>query len=542
VLLDRTPELVVAQLAVLEAGGAYVAMDPGSPAERVATMLRRSGAVALLTRAGLAGAVPQIAVEVLDVDSVDPEGTPEDWESAVVEPSHLAYVIFTSGSTGEPKGVAVPHGGLANLVAWHRREYAVTARDRASLVAGLGFDASVWELWPYLTAGASVHLPAAEVLASPPALSEWIERQGITVGFLPTPLAEAVLAERPPRGALRALLTGGDRLHAAPAAGLGFSLVNHYGPTESTVVATRFRVEPGAEGLPPIGRPIDNTRVFVLDRWGQPVPAGAVGELAIAGAGLARGYAGRPEATAERFVPDPFEGVGERLYRTGDLGRWRADGELEFLGRADRQVKVRGIRIEPAEVESTLVAHPRLGKAAVVALPERDGSPHLRLVAYVVAREEPAPSDEELRGFLQQRLPAAMVPAVFVSLASLPLTANGKVDRAALPRPDGARPRSAQTYVAPRTPLEEILAEVWSDLLGVARPGVHDDLFALGAHSLLVTQAISRIRDSFGVELSPRAIYEYPSISGLSIAIARALIEGTERPLVEQALAGMEQN
>ncbi|MFP5285776.1 MAG: non-ribosomal peptide synthetase, partial [Thermoanaerobaculia bacterium] len=394
VWLDRSPEMVVALLAVVKTGGAYLPLDPSYPAERVALVLEDSGAAALITRETLAGSLPPVDAAVIRLEAVREslyrESAANPPVTAVAE--NLVYVIYTSGSTGRPKGVGVRHTGLVNLIRWHQRTYGVTSADRTTQIAGPAFDASVWEIWPALTAGASLHIPTEELRADPARLVAWLVKKGITLSFLPTPLAEAVIEQSwPEHVALRSLLTGGDRLHRAPAPGLPFELVNHYGPTEGTVVATFRPVPAGEAGAPPIGQPMDNVRAYVLDRDLKPVPLGAVGELFVGGDGLARGYVGEPALTAASFVPDPFSAEpGARLYRTGDLVRYRPDGEIEFLGRADHQVKVRGFRIELGEIESLLARVWGVQEAVVMVRSDgSDGSVRSvrsgdrRLVAYV---------------------------------------------------------------------------------------------------------------------------------------------------------------
>ncbi|HEX3126988.1 MAG TPA: amino acid adenylation domain-containing protein, partial [Thermoanaerobaculia bacterium] len=374
--VPRSPELVTGALAVLIAGGAYLPMDPDWPEDRLAFVVRESGMPALLVR----GEAP-IPTEIPVIDLDRPS------QAAPVDPlppdlDRLAYIIYTSGSTGRPKGVQVPHRGLLSLVRWHLRTYGVTFEDRATLIASPAFDASVWEIWPYLAAGASLHVPDDDLRLQPERLLAWMAEEGITLSFLPTPLAEQVLDVRPPESLrLRALLTGGDRLQQAPREALPFALVNHYGPTESSVVATCAEIEPGSDRAPVIGRPIDGTRAYVVDALLQPAPIGIPGELLLAGSSLARGYLGRPDLTAERFIPDPFGDAGGRLYRTGDLVRLLADGSLDFLGRVDTQVKLRGFRIELGEIESVLLRHPEV-REAVVTL--SNGT----LAAYVVCRPE----------------------------------------------------------------------------------------------------------------------------------------------------------
>jgi amino acid adenylation domain-containing protein len=503
VRIPRSPELIVAVLAVLKAGGAYLPIDPAHPAERTRYVLDDAGARLLLTG-----------------EDVDAAGESAEDPGVEVTPDHLAYVIYTSGSTGAPKGTELRHAGLSNLCAWHRRLYGVGPDDRSTLVAGPGFDASVWEVWPYLAAGAAIHLPAAGTVTSPPALAAWLAEQRITFSFLPTPLAEAVLAEPLPAGlALRALLTGGDRLHRRPPAGAPFLLVNHYGPTECTVVTTAGAVEPAGDRLPALGGPIANTRVYLLDRALAPLPAGVPGELCVAGVSLARGYRRRPALTAERFVPDPFGEPGSRLYRTGDLARRLPSGELEFLGRIDHQVKLRGVRLELGEIEAVLAQHPEVRQAAVLL---REG----RLVAYVGGTG----GEMALRSFLAARVPEAMVPSGWAFLDALPLTPNGKVDRRALAR---IAPAAAEA-AALRTPTQEMLAGIWAGLLGVERIGARDGFFALGGHSLLATRLVSRLRDLFGVELPLRAVFEQPTLEALAAAVdaARGRQASRARPAI----------
>ena len=530
VCAERSPETVLAALAVLEAGGAYLPLDPSYPDERLRFLLEDSGASAVLVRPDLRAmiAVLDAEVPILEIGLLAGEGEPVE---ASEDPDRLAYVIYTSGSTGRPKGVEIPHRGLSNLVAWHSRVYEVSPEDRATLLAGPAFDAAVWEIWPALAAGASLHIPDAATRSDPARLLDWLAAEGITLAFLPTPLAEALLeiAERgAPAGLkLRALLTGGDRLRRAPVPGLPFRLVNHYGPTESSVVTTAAPVlagrSPTLSGAPPIGRAIDGISVHLLDPALRRVPRGVPGELYIGGAGLARGYRGRPELTAERFLPEPWgEAPGARLYRTGDRARWLPDGQLEFLGRLDHQVKVRGVRIELGEIEAVLGEHPGVREAVVVA---RGDGEERRLVAYVVRDSvlDPAvpESARDLGAWLGERLPASLVPAAFVSLAALPLTPNGKVDRRALPEPDWGGREAASAM--PRTPLEELLTEIWAAVLGVPQVGLHDNFFKLGGHSLIATRVLSRVRDAVGAEVPLAALFEAPTVAALARAVEETL-------------------
>jgi amino acid adenylation domain-containing protein len=521
--LERSPELAVGLLGILKAGAAYLPLDPTYPAERLAFMLGDAEAPVLLTQHQMACRFPLEHTQVvcLDTDSEILARQSNRDPGLTIRSEDLAYVIYTSGSTGRPKGVQISHGSLQNLCSWHRQAFEITARDRATQVASPSFDATGWEIWPYLTAGASVHVPEEAVRKAPVALREWLVERGITVSFLPTPLAEAVMAlEWPAEGRLRLLLTGGDVLHRRPPAGLPFRLVNNYGPTEGTVVTTSGVVaSDDGEGLPTIGRPIANVRVQFLDEGLGPVPMGEPGELCVAGAGLARGYLKRPELTAEKFVVDA---QGERLYRTGDLVRERADGELEFLGRLDEQVKIRGFRIELHEIVAVLDKHPEVAASAVVVREDQEGI--RRLVAYVVTAPGKRLESAVLSAHLARHLPEYMVPAVFVWLQELPVTANGKVDKQALPAPEESR-AGAGVGTPPRSPLEQVLGEIVCELLGLEQVGVEENFFVLGGHSLLGAQLIARIRERVGVELSLRQLFDNPTLESMALAVEERLIE-----------------
>ncbi|MCA1615208.1 MAG: amino acid adenylation domain-containing protein [Acidobacteria bacterium] len=539
VLLERSAGMVVALLGVLKAGGAYVPLDPEYPAERLRFMADDAGLSVLLTRSGLREALKGCAVSVVCADELGDEtaGVEGARAGVAVSPDNLAYVIYTSGSTGRPKGVCVSHRSLLNLVAWHRKTFAVTARDRATQLAGVSFDASVWEIWPYLTSGASLHLPDEETRLTPERLRDWLLSGGITITFLPTPLAEQVLTLRWPReAALRTLLTGGDRLQKHPPQGLPFEVVNNYGPTECTVVATSGPARPVEVNgtAPSIGRPLSNVRVYVLDAYLNPVPVGVPGELYVGGAGLARGYHARAAATAERFIPDPFSGeAGARLYRTGDVARYLFDGSIEFLGRADNQVKVRGFRVELGEIETVLSGHAGVAGCAVVAREDAQGQ--RALVAYVAGRAGVSPSKEGLRAYLKARAPDYMIPSAFVLLEALPLTPNGKVDRRSLAAL-APETEASEVYVAPRGATEEALAKIWSEVLGVERVGAADDFFELGGHSLLATQVTWKVLEAFGVELPLRALFEHPTVAALS-ALVEAERAGGKGPSAPAAIA-----
>ena len=514
VCLERSAELVVAELAVLKAGGAYLPLDPAHPDDRMLFMLEDAGVAAVVTgerfRSRLSGRAP-----IVDVESADLSAESDAPPRVPVDPDDLAYVIYTSGSTGRPKGVEVPHRGLSNLVGWHRARYEPGPGDRATLVASPAFDASVWETWPYLASGASLHVPPEEARLAPDRLVGWLGSEAITHVFLPTPLAEAVLREPLPSLALRWLLTGGDRLRRLERKSLPFELVNHYGPTESSVVATAGMVDPAVPREPSIGRPIDGLSAWALDRFVQPVPAGVTGELYVGGVGLARGYRGRPDLTAERFVPSPF-GDGERLYRTGDLVRWDPDEGLEFLGRNDEQVKVRGHRVELGEIESVLREMPDVADA--VALARGTGADSL--AAYVVpAPGSPREGDlaARVRAHARRHLPDHMVPAAVVVLAALPLGPNGKVDRRALPAPE---PAAVPQAAAPLGPIEEVIAAAWRAVLERDDVGADDNFFDAGGHSLLLASLHRSLQGRLPREISLLELFEFPTIRSLAGHVA----------------------
>jgi amino acid adenylation domain-containing protein len=452
-----------------------------------------------------------------------PPATPD---RVTASPKSLAYVIYTSGSTGEPKGVEITHESLFNLVQWHQCAFGVTSADRASHVARVGFDAGVWEIWPYLTVGASLHLADNETLSHPESLRDWLVAQRITISFIPTPIAERLIDLPWPSGtALRTMLTGADTLHGYPTAGLPFVLVNNYGPTECTVVATSGAVHSrnSTHQLPPIGRPIANTQIYILDESGKQVPTGTAGELHIGGMGVARGYRNRPELTAQRFIPNPFgTEPGERLFKTADLARLLPDGQIAFLGRVDEQVKVRGFRVEPNEVTATLNEHPHIQQSVVVAREVAPGD--TRLIAYFVAVPQSDPTLGELRNFLEARLPDFMIPATFVKLEKLPLTANGKVDRMSLPAADETNTLRDSAGRAPRTDLEKTIAEILERLLQLDHVDLEENFFSLGGHSLLGAQLVARLRDIFRIEVPLRVIFEAPSVAELSSEIDRLLV------------------
>lgn len=522
--LERSLELVIASLAVLKARGVYMPLDVKAPQERLAGMLEDAKAAVLVTQAPLAdGLATGRRVVALDAEaaSIAQLSHAPLADSAMAE--DLAYVIYTSGSSGTPKGVLIGHDNLLNLVNWHCRAFSMTAADRTSQLASAGFDAAVWEIWPSLVAGASLHIVNDEIRAQPQKLRDWFVREGITVGFIPTPVAEQMTKlSWPKETALRFLLTGADTLHHYPPADLPFTVVNNYGPTECTVVTTSAPVEPreSSDGLPPIGRPIDNCEVRILDGNMKPVAAGKVGELYVGGALVGRGYLNRPELTRERFVVDPWSKIpGALLYRTGDLGCYQADGQIAFHGRIDDQVKIRGYRIDPSEVVSVLDRHGAVQACAVVA--RQEGETDKRLIAYIVPAAGSTPKGSVLREFLRQSLPEYMVPSVFVQVESLPMSSSGKVDRSALPAPDDQNIIYDEAFVAPRTATEEQVAALLARLLHVDKVGANDNFFLLGGNSLLGTQVINRVSATFGVDLTLLALFDHPTVAGIAHEIER---------------------
>ncbi len=530
ICVNRSVDSVVAALACLKAGAAFLPLDPLYPAHRLRVITEDAQMALLLSHSTLAERLPDGPTAVIWMDEVWEQcrGLSEENLGLEIDPRNLAYVIYTSGSTGTPKGVAIEHVGLANLVQWHIKEYQLTAADRATQVASPGFDAAVWEVWPYLCAGASLYIVDDETRASVRKLKEYFVNNGITMSFLPTPLAEVILEEwEDDCVELRGVLTGGDKLRRRPRAGAGYRLYNHYGPTENTVVATGSEVPAGEVGTEPtIGKPISNVQTYVLDENLNAVPVGVKGELYIGGVALARGYIHDPEKTAERFVADPFSREpGARLYRTGDLVRWAASGEIEFLGRLDDQVKIRGFRIEPGEVEVALLQHPSVKEAVVV---PRESAPGERiLVAYVVTGESVGPV--ALRNHLRERLPDHLLPSAFVTLDRLPLNAHGKIDRRALPDPERGRAELETVYEAPRTEAERTIAGIWRDVLQVDEVGVNDNFFDLGGHSILMIQAHSRLQNVFDNKIPLVELFQYPTVSALAVRLTQG-----EQPLVEQ--------
>ncbi|SMQ23000.1 arthrofactin-type cyclic lipopeptide synthetase B [Pseudomonas helmanticensis] len=506
VCLRRSPDMLVALLAILKAGAGYVPVDPAYPAERIAYLLQDSAPMAVLAQASTAdllGSVP-----LIDLDNPTWQQLSEsNPQLPTLTPAHLAYVIYTSGSTGQPKGVMVEHATLENLVHWHCEAFDLRAGSHTSSVAGCGFDAMAWEVWPALCVGATLHLPPEPVRNEHlDELLQWWRAQPLQVSFLPTPVAEYAFSRDLGHPTLRTLLIGGDKLRQFPRQQT-FTVINNYGPTEATVVATSGAVEAGQ--VLHIGRPMANAKIYLLDDQQRPVPVGVAGELYVGGAGVARGYLHRPELTAERFLDDPFSDEPQaRMYRTGDLARWLADGTVEYLGRNDDQVKLRGVRVELGEIEAALSSHEAVQDCVVLV---RDG----QLLAWFTERLNV--DIEDLRKHLQVQLPQALVPSAYVRLPALPLTANGKLDRKALPEPDQNAWLSRE-YAAPQGSVEIVLAQIWADVLKVEQVGRHDNFFELGGHSLLAVTLIERMRQ---VDLSTdvRVLFSQPTLAALAAAV-----------------------
>ncbi|HEY3570219.1 MAG TPA: amino acid adenylation domain-containing protein, partial [Thermoanaerobaculia bacterium] len=535
IFLRREPSLIVALLGVLGAGGAYVPLDPSYPRDRIGFMLADSGARVLVTETALAGpsnSFPGATVLVDDEAGDAQSGTPPP---AGVEPASLAYVIYTSGSTGRPKGVAISHGSAVALVRWALAAF--PPEDLAGVLAATSvcFDLSVFEIFVPLSCGGRVVL-AGNALELPALAAAG---EVTLVNTVPSVIAELARDRALPAGVRTVNLAGepldrslAEAIHGASPA----RLLNLYGPSEDTTYSTWAEVGRGAAGPPPIGRPLPGTQGWVVDRRGAPVPAGVPGELLLGGAGLARGYLGRPDLTAERFVPDPFGPPGSRLYRTGDLARWRSDGQLDFLGRIDRQIKLRGFRIELGEIEAALLAAPEVRAAAVV-MRDDGGSAGRYLAAYVVPADTAAEElPRLLKARLRETLPEYMLPAAFVLLDALPLTPSGKVDRGALPAPAARAAAGGSPGEAPRSDVERKIAALWQELLGVESPGIDDDFFELGGHSLLASRLVARLGDVFGVEIPLQRPFEHPTLAGLALAVEDAVLAEIDGLSEEEAL------
>ncbi len=526
ICMERSFDWIVAALGIMRAGAAYVPLDSAWPDSRLRFAVKDSGATVLVARAGLLHRL-QVKARGVDpcCDAAAIAAAPRVAHRSI-QPESLAYVIYTSGSTGVPKGVEITHANLAHLIRWHRDAFGVTQTDRASHLAGLGFDAAVWEIWPNLCAGATVCLPDDAVRSSPDLIQQWMIRERVTIGFVPTVHAAPMMAMNwPAETSLRFLLTGGDTLRDAPSVRVPFEVVNNYGPTECTVVATSTVLKPGSHGEPPIGRPITGASVYLLDEEGKPVPNGTTGEIYIGGSGVGRGYRNLPDSTERSFLPDPFAGVpGARMYRTGDRGVRRPDGEIEFRGRLDRQTKIRGQRVELDEIGNVLSHHPSVDFAAAISSISPTGEN--QLVAYVLPKEnKDAVTAQELQSHLLRSLPDYMVPAAFFRLQVLPVSPNGKLDLTLLPAAADAQLLQGRTEKSPTSGTEEKLLAIVRKLLGNDAVAAEDSFFLAGGHSLLGMQLVMRLRESFGVDLTLRQLFEAPTVTRLALLVDSILDE-----------------
>ncbi|MBP3046281.1 nonribosomal peptide synthetase DhbF [Bacillus subtilis subsp. subtilis] len=534
--LPRSPEMVASMLGVLKTGAAYLPLDPEFPADRISYMLEDAKPSCIITTEEIAAslpdnlAVPELVLDQAVTQEIIKRYSPENPDVSV-SLDHPAYIIYTSGSTGRPKGVVVTQKSLSNFLLSMKEAFSLGEEDRVLAVTTVAFDISALELYLPLISGARIVIARKETIREPHALAQMIENFDIKIMQATPTLWHALVTSEPEKLRGLRVLVGGEALPSGllqALQDLHCSVTNLYGPTETTIWSAAAFLEEGLKGVPPIGKPIWNTQVYVLDNGLQPVPPGVVGELYIAGTGLARGYFHRPDLTAERFVADPYGPPGTRMYRTGDQARWRADGSLDYIGRADHQIKIRGFRIELGEIDAVLANHPHIEQAAVVVREDQPGDK--RLVAYVVA--DAAIDTAELRRYMGASLPDYMVPAAFVEMDELPLTPNGKLDRKALPAPDFSTSVSDR---APRTPQEEILCDLFAEVLGLARVGIDDSFFELGGHSLLAARLMSRIREVMGAELGIAKLFDEPTVAGLAAHLdlaqsARPALQRAERP------------
>jgi len=592
--VERSVEMVIGLLGILKVGGAYVPLDPMLPKERVAFMLEETRAPVLLTQQRLVEGLPDIPLTRLDEGDglSNPIPTIQNPKSKICNPTvvcldadwnviaqqrkdnlisgatskDLVYVLFTSGSTGRPKGVAVEHQQLVNYVSGIRQRLNLPAGASFATISTLAADLGNTAIFPALCNGGCLHVVSQERASNADTLADYFCLHTIDcLKIVPSHLAVLLTVAHPERILPRKrLVLGGetsswDLIEKIQGLAPNCSILNHYGPTEATIGVLTFQVEKNQNGYHsatlPIGRPISNTQIYLLDNYKRPVPVGVPGELHIGGDSVTRGYLNRPELTAEKYIPNPFsDDPGARLYKTGDLARYLPDGNIEFLGRIDHQVKIRGFRVELGEIEAVLRENPGVREAVVVAweneagdslsplgagpsTPLRTGK---RLAAYVVLKQEQELMVSELRNFLKEKLPEHMVPSAFVRLKALPLTPNGKVDHKALPAPDQSRPEMEEAFVAPGTPTEEVLAGIWSDLLGVERVGIHDNFFELGGHSLLAIQLVSRLRSALLVELPLRTLFEAPTVAGLASVVVQLRAGELQQENLDSILAEVE--
>jgi amino acid adenylation domain-containing protein len=524
IYMERGSDMILALLAVHKAGGAYLPLDPAFPSDRLAFMVEDSQTRFIIAQEHLQAQIPvpaalaeQTRVVLIDAEWPQIAGeSDENLPDATYDPERLAYVLYTSGSTGRPKGVQVPQRALVNFLLSMQQAPGLAAEDVLLSVTTLSFDIAGLEIFLPLITGAQVAMVSYATAADGAALLDVLQSCGATV-MQATPATWRLLISAGWQGTpgLK-ILCGGEAMPGELANQLlprCASLWNMYGPTETTIWSTVYQVTAG-QGIMPIGRPIANTQIYILDEAGQPTPVGVAGELYIGGDGVAHGYLNRPELTAEKFVLDPFAGGGVKMYRTGDLARWRADGNLDFLGRMDFQVKIRGFRIELGEIEAVLDEHPAIRQAVVVAREDTPGDP--RLVGYLALAGPTAPATADLRSYLKEKLPDYMVPSIFVPVDEFPLTPNGKVNRKALPAPQAARVETSVHHVAPRNEIERQVAAIWQTVLGVEKVGVTDNFFDLGGHSLLIIRVHNEVRRSFETNLTIAQMFQFPTVEALA--------------------------
>jgi amino acid adenylation domain-containing protein len=543
ICMERSFDWIVAALGIMRAGAAYVPLDSTWPDSRLSFAVNDSAATVLVARAAH---LDRLQTRARGIDpcrdaaalAASPRAAPRP-----VEMESLAYVIYTSGSTGVPKGVEITHANLGKFIQWHRDTIRVTRQDRASHLAGLGFDAAVWEIWPNLAAGATVCLADDVVRSSPELMQQWMIQERVTIAFVPTVHATPMIAmEWPSTTALRLLLTGGDVLHQAPAVQLPFDVVNNYGPTECTVVATSSVLKPGSRGAPSIGRPIAGTSVYLLNEHGEKVPNGSIGEVYIGGNGVGRGYRNLSDSTERSFLPDPFARARDgRMYRTGDRGVRRPDGEIEFRGRLDRQTKIRGQRVELDEISSILTNHSSVDFATAITNIS-DGGEN-QLVAYILPKENArVPGAHELQKHLLRSLPNYMIPDIFVRLHALPISPNGKLDLTMLPQPMDVNLLERMAAKASATPIEDMLLTIVRELLKTDAVAADDNFFLAGGHSLLGMQLVMRLQDAFDVDLTLRQLFEAPTVERLALLVGEQRLAVIWADLLGRKHVGLDDN
>ncbi|HUB29807.1 MAG TPA: non-ribosomal peptide synthetase [Terracidiphilus sp.] len=536
ICLERSCEWIAAALGTMLSRAAYVPLDANWPDSRLSYAVKDSGASVLI-------ATPSLAKRLdCGIPTIDPGRIIADTNESrcaftpKVVPQDLAYIVYTSGSTGVPKGVEITHGSLAHVAAWHRSNFEVSRKDRVSHLLGLGFDAAELEIWAHLTAGSTLSIPSQADSSTPESIHSWLLRDGVTITVVPAIIAMRLMELKwPQKCPLRLLVAGGDILHFGPSREIPFRVANNYGPSECTIVSTWAMLEPGSQEAPPIGKAIDGVAIYLLDEEGKQVPQGAIGEVYIGGKGVGRGYRNLPQLSSQVFLPDPFSPIsGARMYRTGDRASQRPDGNLVFHGRVDRQVKIRGNRVELDEIASVLMRHPNVAFAVTTKSSEVAGSSHLS--AYVLC-EGGIPTIRELQDHLRRSLPDYMIPSEFKLLRTIPLSPNGKLNCSDLSSQSEPWPREED---GPLTPTEEKLLAIMREILGNDSIGVKSDFLLAGGHSLLGMQLIMRVRSFFGVELGLQQLFETGTVEALAEVVEQAVIESIESMTDVEAQAQLE--